>query len=320
MNMGKTGGRSQPECRFWEVYDRRRRLKRLRDFTASEGANLSTQDRIELARQVLARVAALHSSEVAHLDLGSHSVWLEAPSTVRISHLPAAKFPEVASLGKARYQFLSTVAVPEDVLGSDFSAKAKDVFLAAVMVHEILFGRAPDTSSPGNPPDWNPSVDTNRIFEPLHNWFENALDTDPARRFPDAVAALEAFNAATASRPTPKEVLEGLERFRGRIRSQRQLIGVYPAVEEIAASDVAEMWRSEHNGSPVKVKMWKRQAWGDQNREGPRILDFLNRALELQLSPPPGCAAIRDVLWLGDAIVLGRADDGKLGQSSLARL
>src|SRR4029077_14845043 len=130
-------------------------------------------------------------------------------------------------------------------------------------------------------------------FEPLNNWFENALETDPARRFPDAVAALEAFNAATASRPTPKEVIEGLERSRGSIRSQRQLIGVYPAVEEIAASDVAEMWRSEHDGSPVKVKMWKRQSWGEQTRESPRILDFLNGVLELQLSPPPGCAAIR---------------------------
>jgi serine/threonine protein kinase len=50
--------------------------------------------------------------------------------------------------------------------------------------------------------------------------------------------------------------------------------------------------------------MWKRSAWGDQNREGPRILDFLNRALDLKLSPPPRCAAIKDVLWLGDAIVL----------------
>jgi hypothetical protein len=50
--------------------------------------------------------------------------------------------------------------------------------------------------------------------------------------------------------------------------------------------------------------MWKRQAWGDQSREGPRILDFLNRALDLKLSPPAGCAAIKDVLWLGDAIVL----------------
>ncbi|KJC58417.1 hypothetical protein UP10_26150 [Bradyrhizobium sp. LTSPM299] len=289
---------------YWEVYDRRRRLKRLRDFISSEGTNLSAQDRIELARQILARVAALHTSEAAHLDLGSHSIWLEAPSTVRISHLLAAKFPEVASLGKARYQFLSTVTAPEDVLGDDSSAKAKDVFLAAVAAHEILFGRAPDSSSPGNPPDWNASVDGDRAFEPLHHWFENALETDPTRRFPDAVAALEAFNAATASRPTPKEVIEGLERFRGGIRSQRQLFGTYPAVEDISATDIAEIWRSQQNDSPVKVKMWKRQAWGDPSREGPRILDFLNRALDLKLSPAPGCAAIRDVLWLGDAIVL----------------
>ncbi|WP_238123135.1 MULTISPECIES: AAA domain-containing protein [unclassified Xanthobacter] len=289
---------------YWEVYDRRRRLKRLRDFVSSEAANLSPQDRVELARQLLARVKALHMSEAAHLDLGSHSVWLEAPSTVRISHLLAAKFPEVASLGKARYQFLSTVTAPEDVLGDDFSAKTKDVFLAAVAVHEILFGRPPASPSPGNPPDWNAAIDGDLTFEPLHRWFANALEIDPASRFPDAGAALEAFNAATASRPTPKEVIEGLDRFRGSIRSQRQLFGSYPAVADIASSDIVEMWRSARDGSPVKVKMWKRQAWGDQARESARILDFLNRALDLKLSPPPGCTPVRDVLWLGDAIVL----------------
>lgn len=304
---------------YWEVYDRRRRLKRLRDFISSEGANLSAQDRIELARQMLARVAALHKSEAAHLDLGSHSMWLEAPSTVRISHLLAAKFPEVASLGKARYQFLSTVIAPEDILGDDFNAKAKDVFLTAVAAHEVLFGCAPEISSPGNPPEWNASVDGDRAFDALHHWFESALEIDPARRFLDAVAALEAFNTATASRPTPKEVIEGLERFRSSIRSQRQLFGAYPAVEDIASSDIAEIWRSEQDGAPAKVKMWKRQAWGDPSREGPRILDFLNRALELKLSPPVGCAAIKDVLWLGDAIVLVQDwIDGETLASSLA--
>jgi hypothetical protein len=145
--------------------------------------------------------------------------------------------------------------------------------------------RLPDNASPGNPPDWNASVDVDRAFEPLHHWFENALETDPARRFPDAVAALEAFNAATASRPTPKEVIEGLERFRGSIRSQRQLFGTYPAVEEIAATDIAEIWRSKQDDSPVKVKMWKRQAWADESREGPRILDFLNRCPCRKLNP-----------------------------------
>lgn len=304
---------------YWEVYDRRQRLKRLRDFVSSEGANLSAQDRIELARQMLARVATLHVSEAAHLDLGSHSVWLEAPSTVRISHLLAAKFPEVTSLGKARYQFLSTVTAPEDVLGDDFGAKTKDVFLAAVAAHEILFGRPPNSSSPVDPPAWDASADGDQTFELLHHWFENALETDAAQRFPDAVAALEAFNAATASRPTPKEVLEGLERFHGSIRSQRQLFSAYPSVEEVASNDIVEIWRSEQDGSSVKVKMWKRLAWGDQSREGPRILDFLNHALDLKLSPLVGCAAIKDVLWLGDAIVLVQEwIDGETLANSLA--
>lgn len=289
---------------YWEVYDRRRRLKRLRDFIASEGSHLSPADRIELARQLLARVASLHTSEAAHMDLGAHSVWLEAPSTVRVSHFLAAKFPEVTSLGRSRYQFLSTVMAPEDVIGGVTSAKTKDVFLAAVAVHEILFGRTPPSHSPGNPPDWDAAVDGDRSFELLHNWFANALEMDPASRFPDGVTALEAFNAVTVSRPTRKEVIEGLERFRGSIRSQMQLFRTYPASEEIASTDTAEIWRSTQDGSPVKIKMWKREAWGDQTREGARILDFLNRALDLKLSPPPGCAAISEVLWLGDAIAL----------------
>jgi hypothetical protein len=119
---------------YWEVYDRRRRLKRLRDFISSEGANLSAQDRIELARQMLARVAALHASEAAHLDLGSHSVWLEAPSTVRVSHLLAAKFPEIASLGKARWR--------------RFQRQGKGRVPDRDAAHEILFGRALGSSSP----------------------------------------------------------------------------------------------------------------------------------------------------------------------------
>ncbi|MBN9497231.1 MAG: AAA family ATPase [Alphaproteobacteria bacterium] len=286
---------------YWEVYDRRRRLKRLHDFVASEGPNLSSHDRIELSRQILARVAALHVANTAHLDLGGHSVWLEAPSTVRISHLLTAKFPEVASLGKARYQFLSTVTAPEDVLGGNSSAKAKDVFLSAIVVHEVLFGRGPASSSPSNPPDWDASIDTDGAYELLHHWFEKALDTDPAQRFPDAVVALEAFNSATESRPTPKEVIDGLERFRGAVRTQRHLFNTYPSIKDIASNDISEVWQSD---SAVKVKMWKRQAWGDQGREGPRILSFLERALDLKVSPLAGCAAIKDVLWLGDAIVL----------------
>ena len=99
---------------YWEIYDRRRRLKRLSDFAVTEAPLLSPTERVELARQLLSALAELHRHDAAHLDLGGHSIWLEAPTTVRLSHLFAARFPDVKSLGPARYQFLASVELPED--------------------------------------------------------------------------------------------------------------------------------------------------------------------------------------------------------------
>ncbi len=57
--------------RYWEVYDRRRRLHRFTDFANTELPDLSRIDRIELARQLLAALDVLHLAEAAHLDLGA---------------------------------------------------------------------------------------------------------------------------------------------------------------------------------------------------------------------------------------------------------
>lgn len=81
--------------RYWEIYDRRRRLQRLASFAQSEAGRLLPAERVELARQVLSSLASLHRHDAAHLDLGGHSIWLEAPTTVKFSHLLAARFPEV---------------------------------------------------------------------------------------------------------------------------------------------------------------------------------------------------------------------------------
>ncbi len=292
----------------WEVYDRRKRIKRLANFSRTEGASLSRDARIELARQVVAKVSAFHLVDAAHLDLGSHSIWLQTPSTVKISHFLAASYSELRSLGPNRYQFLSAAHVPEDVLGGTGASgrvefKRKDVFLLGVVVHQIIFGLPPKATTQDMPVEWSPSIDTDGTFAELHSWFETALALLPSDRFTDARAALESFNIATASRPTVKEVIEGLERFRTSIRSQMQLFAAWPPTDVMRDDERTAMWRSQRNGQSRLVKMWKRASWGDQTREGPRILDFLTRGRDLSMSPPPGCAAIREVMWLGDAIV-----------------
>ena len=124
---------------YWEVFDRRRRLKRLPDFVETEKDHVSRDARYDLIRQVIAKVAAMHAIDAAHLDIGSHSDGL-SPSTAKLSHLMAAKYPQIAALAENRYRFLSALKVPEDVLGGGDDPKRKDVFLLGVVAHHWLSG------------------------------------------------------------------------------------------------------------------------------------------------------------------------------------
>lgn len=294
---------SERGVHYWEIYDRRRRMQRLSEFASTEAKSLSASERIELARQLLSAIAGLHRQEAAHLDLGGHSIWLESPTTVRLSHLLAARHSDVRTLGEARFQFLASVRLPEDILGEDKGPKRRDVFLAGVAVHSLVFGCPPA----GDPAEWNPAIDIRREFNVLYDWFTEALEIDPARRFNDAVVALEAFNKATATHPTPDEVITGLERFRGAIRSQRQLAAVYPLEgAPVLETDRLDIWRSTLDGTRIIVKLWKQAAWGDLRREGSSILAFLQRAADLKADRPTGLPLIRDVLWLGDALVVAQ--------------
>ena len=291
---------------YWEVFDRRRRLKRLSDFAVSERPHLARETRLELVRQTLAKVASLHAIGAAHLDLGAHSIWLEAPSTVRLSHLMAARCPQVASLGENRYRFLSAFKVPEDLLGGGGDdPRRKDVFLLGAVAHHLLFGRPPgDGDQPDEIVEWSPAVDPDLELADLHPWFEQALSLEPTSRFFDATDALRAFNAATAARPSVKEVTEELESFRTTVRTQKQLFAAYPEAASVREDDREDAWKSDAGESGSFVKLWKRASWGDQALEGPRILDFLQRAKDLSLDPPPGCAKIREAHWLGDSFAL----------------
>lgn len=288
--------------RFWEIYDRRRRLHRLNDFASSELSDLSRADRIELSRQLLTAVDALHLAGAAHLDLGQHSVWVQRPSTVRLSHLMAASYPDVRSLGNSRFQFLATGKLPEDLFEVASSPKRRDVFLAASAIHRMLFGRAPGAGSGFS--EWDSSADGDGEFLELHGWLEIALSADPESRYANAGEALIAFNAAVAVRPTPSEVLEGLERHRGAIKSQLDLFMAYPPKLLIRDDDSRAIWRTTKDDRELLVKVWKRAAWGDQEKEGARILDFLDRAAEVASADFNGCAPIVGAMWLGDAIVM----------------
>jgi len=114
---------------YWEVFETRRRLKRLPDFVATE-ARISRNSRgWSSSVNSLAKLKAIHDQDTAHLDIGSHSVWIELPTLVRLSHLLAARMTTSNRLESAatrfylpaRYQTKRTVAPPIEVQGFAFS-------------------------------------------------------------------------------------------------------------------------------------------------------------------------------------------------------
>ncbi|VIO79127.1 AAA domain-containing protein [Bradyrhizobium ivorense] len=290
---------------YWEVFETRRRLKRLSDFAATEARHLAKIERLELVRQFLAKVKAIHDQDTAHLDIGSHSVWIEPPTLVRLSHLLAARIDDVESLGERRYAFLSCGMVPDEVNGGATHPRSKDCFLAGVVAHQIVFDVAPSAPTSDAPPQWDRAVDKDDSFHAIHAWFEKALSWTGSERFADAAAMLDAFNAAASAALPSDQTLARLERYR-LWKTQRQLSADLPSERDISGNDFSESWMSRHEGAPVFVKMWKSSAWGGRQSELSRILDFLERADYLRISPPPGCAQIRKVAWMPDAIVVLR--------------
>jgi len=290
---------------YWEVFETRRRLKRLADFATTEARHLAKLERLELVRQFLAKLKAIHDQDAAHLDIGSHSVWIELPTLVRLSHLLAARIDDVESLGERRYAFLSTAAVPDEAEGGPAHPKSRDCFLAGIVAHQMIFDVPPSTPTQGPAPKWDRIIDADGSFQTIHAWFEKALSWDGSIRFVDAGAMLDAFNAAADAALPSDQTLGRLERYRV-WKTQRQIFTELPCDRDISANDFSESWMSRYDGAPVFVKMWKSPAWGGRQNELPRILDFLERADYLRISSPPGCAPIRKVAWMPEAIVVLR--------------
>lgn len=284
---------------YWEVFERRRRMKRLSDFAKTELAGLTAGERVELARQVLSSITPIHGLNAAHLDVGTHSIWVELPTTVRLSHLMAASLPDVETLGESRFQFLSSSSVPEDILGGPVDLLRKDVFLLGCVIHVLLFGKFPE----GDPPEWKPGIDPDGELASLHPWFEKCLDMEQASRFGNAGEMLSAFNVALAAVVDEKSTIEGLERYRT-LKTQRDIFKAYPETELVKEDERTIIWRSDADGHNRLVKLWQAAALGNVVKERKRILAFLDNAQQLAEAPPQGATKLLNVHWTGDAIVI----------------
>lgn len=290
--------------RHWEIFERRRELKRLSDFIRTDVDYLTLTSRRELIRTMLCHVAAIHGLGATHEDIGAHSIWLALPSTVRISHFMAARYPETRSLGELRFNFLSHgVEIPEDFLGGERGRFGRDVFLLGTAAHQIAFGIAPTSQKIGEPADWSPETDENNDWTELHGWFKSALHWDPACRFADAGAMLDAFNAATAPMRADADALTRLESFRS-WQSLFELMVTHPMTEMLRQDANVIAYRSELQGDSVLVKCWRPSNWTDVGTDAFQLLAFCERSEQIRRVSLRGVVAPSKVAFLPEGLVL----------------
>lgn len=289
---------------YWEVFERRRQLRRLREFLVSHSDELTTTARFDLARMLLSHIATMHRIGAAHLDIGDHSVWLELPSIIRLSHLVAASYQGLASLGTRRFEFLANGTIlPEHILDQEIDHFRKDVFLLGVVIHSIVFGTPPRARAAGDPPSWDPSIDVDGKSAFLHEWFAKSLDISPAARFCNSQEMLDSFNECLRQSGTGPNALERLERFR-RWKSLREVFREFPEDRLIRETDRNIVWTTIKDDKTLLVKTWRRSCWGDDDVEAPRIVHFCETAEELILAEHPGLVRLLNVGYVGESLVL----------------
>ena len=66
------------------------------------GENLSTERRLGLVQLLLDKFAQLHKVDIAHRDLGNHSIWLSADDKITLSGFATAYFSSEETVGDIR--------------------------------------------------------------------------------------------------------------------------------------------------------------------------------------------------------------------------
>lgn len=180
---------------FVELYEWPNKKERLDTFIRKNNEKLSEENRLNLIQALVSHLASLHDIDVAHRDIGNHSIWLSLPSKVVLSNFLTATYPDphnktVSNIRKILQH--NKIATPEELYddtgGTHFT---RDVYLTTAACHYIAFGKPPKKED--GIYLWQP-IENDPISIKLAQWFERGLELEAAARFKDLREALTELN------------------------------------------------------------------------------------------------------------------------------
>lgn len=180
---------------FVELYEWPNKKERLDTFVRKNSTKLTEENRLNLIQALVSRLASLHDIDVAHRDLGNHSIWVSLPSKVVLSNFLTATYPDpqnktVSNIRKILQH--NQITTPEELYDDSYGTHfTRDVYLATAACHYIAFGKPPVKED--GIYLWEPIKD-NSICQLLGKWFERGLELDASARFKDLREALTELN------------------------------------------------------------------------------------------------------------------------------
>lgn len=180
---------------FVELYEWPKNRLRLNEFIAKNKEKLNPQNRLDIIQIFLSHLSRLHEIDVAHRDIGAHSVWVSLPSGISLSNFLTASYPDPRNetICNVREELKhGRIEIPEDLYeDSNGTPYTRDVYLAGAVAHYIAYNQ------------WPKKEDGVYIWEPIENdsfsgalnyWLETSLNLDAKERFQNINLALDEFN------------------------------------------------------------------------------------------------------------------------------
>jgi serine/threonine protein kinase len=283
-----------------ELFSLPLKQKRLFEFNEAYRGRLRPDERLDIVRVLVSKFADLHRNNIAHRDIGDHSIWLERPQSIKISSFVAAYFPEMETVGAIREDVVAaTTKLPEDELGDAGSAFQRDVFQLGVAAHTVLFERTPKLAT--GVAEWSP-IDNDPFEGALDDWFLKALQWDTSHRFKDAVEMSEFLNAAQLRKDEVQVApLELLERYRALTK-----LDEYENKTDATESGDADCWRASHKGVDCRLKVWYVKPAVGATQANYSLLLFLERAFEARNASSPWLAKVLDAGLCRQGVLMAR--------------
>ena len=179
---------------YWEIYEKRRELRKLSEFIYSDIFSYSFSKKISFLETLIANLAVIHRADIAHNDAGKFSIWTSGTEDVRFSNfiLGAGNLTDVSEENK---KFLRTLDYdfPENLLGEASAKFKKDVYSLGVIFAQILF---PENIIVGEDrivqlKFEDQTLESNQGL--YRDFTEKLLEIDPQDRPSDANEVLEQF-------------------------------------------------------------------------------------------------------------------------------